>query len=65
MESSCLRRKSKAVATVFARLTRIPDQRQKSATTVRRRFIPSAVSVQSTRSSANPRAGVRRPETVL
>ena len=65
VESSCLLRKSKAVATLFSSLTRIPDQRQKSATTFRRWFIPSSDSVHSTKSSANPRAGVRRPEIVL
>ena len=61
MESSCFCAKSKAEATVFSSLTFMPDQVQNLDTTARRRFMSSADSVQSTRSSANPRAGVLNP----
>ena len=56
--------KSKPVATDFSRLIRIPDHAQKSATACNRRDMSASDLATSARSSANPRAGARRPEMV-
>jgi hypothetical protein len=57
--------KSKPLITGFSRLILIPDHAQKSATTRRRRGRSPADLATVARSSANPRAGDRRPEMVL
>ena len=62
--SSSRAAKSYAVMTDLISLIRIPDQAQKSDTTCKRRDMPEDDSQTSVRSSANPLAGLRSPDTI-